>query len=186
MKSGDIKAGDSLNLAALARELDVSVTPIREALTQLQAAQIIQSVPNRGFQIAELNRNEARELYELVATLESFIVLNSQFTKKDIRKLRTLQKKFSENVNGILRINADFDFHECLTSKYQNSYMNKILLDTKTRIFFYEMEFMNQVNFNEDSENHHEQIIESLEQKNNQRAAELVSKNWMLILQYIS
>ena len=185
MRSGDLKAGDSLSLAALARELDVSVTPIREALTQLQVAKIIEAIPNRGFVIPLLNKNEARELYELVATLESFIVRNSVFKARDIQKLKALQQKFYKSNNGRDRINTDFEFHDFLTSKYINSYMNKILLDTKTRIFFYEMEFMNQVNFYENSENHHEQIIKHLEHQQTEQAADIVIKNWMLILNHI-
>ena len=163
MRSGQLKAGDSLSLAALARELDVSVTPIREALTQLQTSQIIQSIPNRGFIIPELNSTEAKDLYELVATLESFIVQHSSYSKQDIQKLKSLQNVFMKSTNGIDRINADFDFHDCLTSKYSNAYMSKILLDTKTRIFFYEMDFMNQSEFNLDSEDHHQIIIQHLE-----------------------
>jgi DNA-binding GntR family transcriptional regulator len=185
MRSGDLKAGDSLSLAALARELDVSVTPIREALTQLQVAKIIQAIPNRGFVIPELTASEARELYELVATLESFIVRNSNFTQSDLKKLAILQKKFTESNQGIDRINADLEFHDFLTSKYHNSYMSKILLDTKTRIFFYEMEFMNQSSFYENSENHHEQILMNLQQNKPHLAADLVIENWMLILKHI-
>lgn len=186
MRSGQLKAGDSLSLAALARELDVSVTPIREALTQLQTSQIIQSIPNRGFIIPELNSTEAKDLYELVATLESFIVQHSIYTKQDIQKLKSLQKVFVNSTNGIDRINADFDFHECLTSKYSNAYMSRILLDTKTRIFFYEMDFMNQSEFNLDSEDHHQIIIQHLENNDLKSASEMIVNNWMLILNYIS
>jgi DNA-binding GntR family transcriptional regulator len=185
MRSGKLKAGSSLSLAALARELDVSVTPIREALTQLQVSKIIKAIPNRGFVIPELNATEAKELYELVATLESFIIRNSQFTNNDLKTLQKLQKKFVNSKSGIDRINADFEFHDFLTSKYTNSYMSKILLDTKTRIFFYEIEFMNQSSFYENSENHHEHIIQHLQQKQNDLAANIIIENWMLILNHI-
>jgi hypothetical protein len=63
--------------------------------------------------------------------------------------------------------------------------MSKILLDTKTRIFFYEMEFMNQSSFYENSENHHEQILMNLQQNKPHLAADLVIENWMLILKHI-
>lgn len=185
MRSGELNSGDSLSLAALARELDVSVTPIREALTQLQSLKIIKSIPNRGFIIPELNNTEAKELYELVATIESFIVNNSQYDKKDLLQLKKLQEHFINSPNGIERINADLEFHSFITSKYENSYMKKILLDAKIRTFFYEVKFMEQVIFNENSENHHEQIIQSLEENNIKKAAQLIVDNWMLILNYI-
>ncbi|NND79179.1 MAG: GntR family transcriptional regulator, partial [Maribacter sp.] len=70
MTNGLLEPGKTINLAALARKLDVSVTPIREALTQLQQSKLIKAIPNRGFIIAELNYLEAKDLYELVADLE--------------------------------------------------------------------------------------------------------------------
>lgn len=186
MRSGQLKPGNSLSLAALARELDVSVTPIREALTQLQTTQIIKSIPNRGFVIPELNSTEAKDLYELVATIESYIVQNSHYTQQDIQKLASLQRTFMNSTHGIDRINADFDFHDCLTSNYSNAYMKKILLDTKTRIFFYEMDFMKQSEFHLNSEDHHQMIINHLENEDVRSAANIVVNNWMLILNYIT
>ena len=53
MRLGNLQEGETINLAALARELDVSVTPIREALTQLQQSRIITAIPNRGFIISD-------------------------------------------------------------------------------------------------------------------------------------
>src|SRR5680860_1329108 len=55
MQEGNLEAGQSISLAALARKLKVSVTPVREALTQLQQSQIVQAIPNRGFSIAKVN-----------------------------------------------------------------------------------------------------------------------------------
>lgn len=186
MRTGQLSPGNSISLAALARELDVSVTPIREALTQLQMAKIIEAIPNRGFIIPELSHAEAKELYELVATLEAFIVKKSHFSKKDINQLEKLQSKFESCKDQIDRINADFSFHDYLTSKYYNSHMQKILMDTKTRIFFYEKAFMSQELLHKSSEDHHVQIIECLTNEQQEQAAEIIVKNWMLILNYIT
>jgi len=78
MIKGKLKIGKTLNLAALSRELNISVTPIREALTQLQQANIIKAIPNRGFIIAPLDVKEAEDLYSLVASLEVMAIENSR------------------------------------------------------------------------------------------------------------
>ena len=186
MRTSELKAGESLSLAKLARELDVSVTPIREALTQLQNAQIISSIPNRGFVIPELNKVEAKELYELVATLESFIVKSSNYSTRDLSQLKKLHVSFKNSTDGIERINADFEFHEFIISKYENSFMKKILMDTKTRIFFYELEFMNDESYYDNSDDQHQLIIEYLEKNNSDKAAKLIVENWMSILNHIN
>lgn len=43
IQNGGLQVGKTINLAALSRDTGVSVTPIREALSQLEQAQVSQS-----------------------------------------------------------------------------------------------------------------------------------------------
>ena len=67
---GEIQFGHSLNLAALSRKLGVSVTPIREALSQLEQCGIVKAIPNRGFIIPEFSIQEAKNLFSTLAELQ--------------------------------------------------------------------------------------------------------------------
>lgn len=185
MREGKIKPNEPLSLAALARELEVSVTPIREALTQLEQSNIIKSLPNKGFIVPELTKKEAIELYELVANLEILAIKKSLYTAEIIHKIKKQQEVFEKTNNGIDRINADITFHDLLTSPSKNKLVLKILDDLKTRIFFYEMDFMQNQNFYSESENHHNQIIEFLEKNNIEEVCKIVQKNWMQILKHM-
>ena len=104
MTQGQLEPGKTLNLAALARKLDVSVTPIREALTQLQQSKLIKAIPNRGFIIADLNYSEAKDLYELVADLEVLALEHSDFDEASIVLLKQIQIKFKEAKDTLSRI----------------------------------------------------------------------------------
>ncbi len=55
--------GDKLNEVALAERLDVSRTPVREALGQLIGDGLVTRVPRRGFFVSELSRKEIEDLY---------------------------------------------------------------------------------------------------------------------------
>ncbi len=185
MVSGKLKTGKTLNLAALSRDLNVSVTPIREALTQLQQAHIIKAVPNRGFIIAELDVKEAEDLYGLVANLEVMAIENSEFTEADIEKLRGQQLVFENAGDAISRIQADLEFHRLLTKGYSNDLALQVLNDLKTRIFFYEKAFTENDSFYNQSDNQHEAIISAIADDNVPTASLLLKMNWMLILNYI-
>ncbi len=185
MRSGNIKPGKALSLAKLSKELGVSVTPIREAFSQLESAGIIESVVNRGFIVPELNAQEARELYELIALLESGAILVSQFDQQHIKSLKQQQKVIEKTTTGIDRINADIDFHGLLISAHKNSLVHKIVAEMKVRIFFYEMEFMNDDEFHSDSDDHHNRIISHIENGQLQLAADTVKTNWLQILEYM-
>tara|TARA_R110002072_G_scaffold160767_3_gene312171 strand:+ start:115 stop:729 length:615 start_codon:yes stop_codon:yes gene_type:complete len=182
MKSGFLKPEQSLSLASLARELEVSVTPIREALTQLEQSHIVRAIPNKGFVIPELTKDEAKNLYELVSHIEILALENSTYTSNKLKKLQKQQEKFEKSTTGIKRINADMDFHTLLTSGYKNSVALQILSELKTRIFFYEIDFFENNTSLSNSENHHQQIIDALINNNKKEAANLLLENWMQIL----
>lgn len=185
MTTGNLKTGKTINLAALARHLKVSVTPIREALTQLQQSHIIKAVPNRGFIIAELDVKEAEELYELVANLEVMAIENSEFTEQHIIELKKQQEVFENAKDALSRIRADLEFHRLLTKNYNNDLALKILNDLKTRIFFYERAFTDDDFFYNKSDNQHESIISAIADDNVPTASLLLKMNWMLILNYV-
>ncbi|KAA2216934.1 GntR family transcriptional regulator [Maribacter flavus] len=185
MKQGKLHIGKTINLAALSRELGVSVTPIREALTQLQQSHIIKAVPNRGFIIAELDVKEAEDLYGLVASLEVMAIENSEFNRDHIDALRKQQDVFENAQDAISRIQADLEFHHLLTKGYENELALKILQDLRTRIFFYERAFTSDDSFYNKSDNQHEAIISAIADDNVPTASLLLKMNWMLILNYI-
>ncbi|MDC6405924.1 MULTISPECIES: GntR family transcriptional regulator [Maribacter] len=185
MKQGKLHIGKTINLAALSRELRVSVTPIREALTQLQQSHIIKAVPNRGFIIAELDVKEAEDLYGLVASLEVMAIENSEFNRDHIDALRKQQDVFENAQDAISRIQADLEFHHLLTKGYENELALKILQDLRTRIFFYERAFTSDDSFYNKSDNQHEAIISAIADDNVPTASLLLKMNWMLILNYI-
>lgn len=185
MQSGHLKIGKTINLAALSRELNISVTPIREALTQLQQSRIIKAVPNRGFIVSDLDVKEAEELYGLVANLEVMAIESSEFDETRIAELKKQQEVFENAQDALSRIQADLEFHHLLTKGYHNSLALEILKNLKTRIFFYERAFTSDDSFYNKSDNQHEAIISAIEDDNVPTASLLLKMNWMLILNYI-
>ena len=185
MREGHLNAGNSVNLAALARKLNVSVTPIREALTQLQQSQVIEAIPNRGFFIKELSHDEAKNLYEIVAQLEVLAIEESKFDEETIADLRKQQQLIQQAKNPLERINAYMDFHHLLTKNYNNSVAQQILGDLKTRVFLYEKAFMSDETFYYNTDNQHEAIISAIEEDNLPSAALVLKMNWLLVQDYI-
>jgi len=185
MRLGHIEAGDSINLAALSRKLKLSVTPIREALTQLQQSQVIEAIQNRGFFIKELSNNEAKNLYEIVAQLEVLAIEHSVFDEDAIANLRKQQQLIMQAEEPLVRISAYMDFHNILTRNYQNVVAQQILGDLRTRVFLYEKAFMSDESFYFNSDNQHEAIIAAIEEDNLPSAALVLKMNWLLVQDYI-
>ncbi|WP_149275769.1 GntR family transcriptional regulator [Pareuzebyella sediminis] len=185
MQQGALAPGQRINLAAFSRALGISVTPIREALTQLQQSHIVRAIPNKGFSIAEVNHEEAKNLYELVAHLEVLALEESEFDHTLIHQLKKQRNLIVNAKNALDRVNAYMEFHRLLTSNYKNSVVQQILKDLKTRVFFYERAFMADDSFHYNSNDQHDAIISAIEDDNIPSAALVLRMNWKLIQNYI-
>lgn len=185
IQKGLLKVGHTINLAALARVLKVSVTPIREALSQLEESGIVKAIPNRGFIVPELSLKEAIDLYNTVAELEVLALGSSSFNdtlKKELRKLQ-LQLQQTETANARLLIR--FQFHETLMKACDNSILKRILSKLRSRIFFYEQLYINDSSFYETVDNQNEGVLRAIEEDNLPTAALILKMNWMTVLDYL-
>lgn len=68
--SGELEPGASLSEIALAEVFDVSRTPVREALKQLQAEGLVEIRPRVGTFVTAPSRREINELFEIKGLLE--------------------------------------------------------------------------------------------------------------------
>src|SRR6478752_8591756 len=68
--SGDLPRGSRLRQAALADELGVSRTPLREALRRLSTEGLVEFSPNRGATVSELDFGDMRHAWSARVALE--------------------------------------------------------------------------------------------------------------------
>lgn len=69
---GRIAPGAKLNERELCEVLEVSRTPLREAIKMLAAEGLVELLPNRGAIAVELTEQDVRQTFELMAGLEGF------------------------------------------------------------------------------------------------------------------
>lgn len=72
--TGQLKAGERLSIDDLARVLDMSKMPIREALRRLETAGLVETTPYRGTRVTELSIKDLREVYQARLALEPLAV----------------------------------------------------------------------------------------------------------------
>lgn len=72
--AGEIPAGARVAELDLARQLSVSRTPIREALSRLAAEGLVELSPNRGARVTSWTPAELREIFEVRLRLEPYAV----------------------------------------------------------------------------------------------------------------
>jgi DNA-binding GntR family transcriptional regulator len=126
--TGKVSPGTHLRPDAIASQLDVSTTPVREAMQRLEADGLVVKVPYQGWFVREFTEKEVRQLYEYRASLERFSVrLACQYiTPKDVMWLRKHQAYGkaaikSKDMEAYRAYNRDF--HQRILGIANNSYL---------------------------------------------------------------
>ena len=124
-----IKPGAPLNEIRLAKELQVSRTPIREALRRLAAEGLVTVTPNVGARVSEINLRDFRELIEFRIILERGVahLVATNSTVDDIRAMRQLHSKTqSEKTEDLDRLtDLDSEFHLIIRRAAHNQLLEK-------------------------------------------------------------
>ena len=185
IQNGDLKVGKTINLAALSRDTGISVTPIREALSQLEHAQVLQAIPNRGFVVAKLSKPEVKNLIEIVAQLEVMALEHSEFDPDEMTILNQLQSEMEASESLAEGLKVRFKFHNHLVQHTTNTVLLQILKDLKLRLHFYEYDFIQDFEFFKKLGIQTRSVLEAIQEDNVPTAALVLRMHWMSILEHI-
>jgi DNA-binding GntR family transcriptional regulator len=94
IRRGELRPGERIDVEQLSARLQMSITPVREALRQLEAEGLVVNHPHREIRVAEFSTDAAEELYALRALLEGWATQLSvpRLTAEDVRELQHLHE----------------------------------------------------------------------------------------------
>lgn len=117
--SGRFSPGTLISTSALAKELGVSRTPVREALLQLAQAGMVQFEKNRGARVVGTSIPELIGVFQVRLLLEVPLIARAAqiATGSDFAEVELMHEKMqqaSENADYDEFLSADRDFHLAL------------------------------------------------------------------------
>jgi DNA-binding GntR family transcriptional regulator len=149
--NGTLRAGGGISELILAKELQSSRAPIREAMNQLAAEGLLEQNPSGGMVVAQLKREDIVDLYELREALEVFAV--GKVARHPLRQAdKERLQNFVGQIDGLRRelekskrsaldakqmerfIACDLGFHALLMSMANNARLQKVVNDTRLLI----------------------------------------------------
>jgi DNA-binding GntR family transcriptional regulator len=176
--SGLFKPSSLLIQEDLCRQLRVSRTPIRDALTHLQAEGLVVAMPNKGVFVRELSQKEVHDIYQIRILLETAAAKDAalkasrQELKAVLAEVLKLKQRKNLSFEAVRKVGARL--HRLIVVSSANRMMQEILdrmdaLIEVTRIPFRESsERLKQIN------EEHIEIIRALLRGNGEMAAELM------------
>ncbi len=121
INDGSLKPADKINEQQIADALNISRTPIREALIQLSSDGLLEKTPRRGFRVKVLDIKKAQDLYEIIGLLDGKLAYNAVDIINDniIKKMQFLAESMDAAINQGLRQ----EYHE-LQMQFHDLYIN--------------------------------------------------------------
>ena len=132
---GDLVSGERIVETKLAKQLQVSRTPIREAIGQLQREKLIVSNPKGGFRVTTLSIQDAVQLYDCRIALEQLAVANAcqlitSPQLKQLEELVLLSEKTTKSSSGDdseKLLELDYQFHHLIAKCSSNQWLLTLL-----------------------------------------------------------
>lgn len=115
-----LSAGSKLVVRELAEDLDLSSTPVKEALAALEREGLVELLPHRGYFVPKLGLDDIEEIYALREVLEGLaarLAAEREHRKRHLNKLRRLQaeQEACGREGDLERYgDLDMDFHRAL------------------------------------------------------------------------
>ena len=195
--NGTIRVNEKVSMREIAKELNISRTPIREAIRKLESEGLIELLPRRGFIIKKYSSKKIEEIYEVRRVLETYAIRLAckNIGEKDIEKLKKLNhdltltfKEKRQNLMKLKKINEEFHF--AIFKASHNETVCEIIQNLWERIsglfiHIFKNPIQGKTTFQE-----HENIIRALEKKDINKAIFMLEKhlkiNKEILMSYLS
>jgi DNA-binding GntR family transcriptional regulator len=139
--AGKMKPGERVNESQLARELQVSRAPIREALQQLQEQGLIINHPRRGMFVVHLEDEDFQKInsIRLILEAEALRLARANLNQAAHNKLAQILERMerSETAAPSVRVRLDVEFHKTIWNLTGNEFMERTLSSLTAPLFAY-------------------------------------------------
>jgi DNA-binding GntR family transcriptional regulator len=125
---GDLVRGTKLRQEALAEELGVSRTPLREALRRLAAEGLVEFHPNRGAHVADISIEDVRAAYEarLIVEPGAARLAATRRPRDELAALRAAVETQRASADQLSSYAASRAFHLALVRASGNDYLIRL------------------------------------------------------------
>lgn len=134
--SGELAPGSFLDEVRLAEEMQISRTPLREALKVLTAEGLVRHEPRRGCFVGEVTEQDLDEIFPVIALLEGRCAREAAVNASDadLQALEALHDKLARHARA-KRINeyyaANFAIHEAIIALANNRWLAQVITDLR-------------------------------------------------------
>jgi DNA-binding GntR family transcriptional regulator len=179
---GEMAPGDRLVESRLADALDISRTPVREAIHKLEREGLVRKLPKGGFTVVNLTREEVEETFGIRCVLESYAarLAAANYREEELLPLEEKIQEFQQCLDkGLLedlpRINTQF--HNLFYSLSKSPRLIKMINDLTDQIFRFRKILLKMETWAETSNRDHLKMLEAIRKRDLDQVEKVVKEH---------
>ena len=181
--AGELTEGDKIKEDELCTVMEISKTPLREALRVLSAEGLIRLIPNRGSYVTTPTFEEIKEMFDVMSVLEGVCARTAakKMSTGDFKKLEEIHHQLEKNFR--LKDQKQYIHHNNLYHAFVqelagNKTLNQIVNGLRQKILLYRFKSLNLFGRFEQSIQEHRELLEAFRNRDAAKA-ELLMKSHM-------
>ena len=179
---GELKPGERLMELQLAAKLGVSRTPIREALRKLELEGLVNMVPRKGAEVADITEKSLRDVLEVRKALEELSVQLAceKITEEEIEELKRVAERFKDTLDDqdVTKIaEADVAFHDVIYTATDNQKLILLLNNLREQMYRYRVEYLKKEEAYPQLIAEHEELIDNISKRNKEEATRILCEH---------
>ncbi|MGI2328123.1 GntR family transcriptional regulator [Planococcus sp. YIM B11945] len=179
--SGKILPGEKVNASQLAKQYNISRTPLREAIQQLISEGLIIQFQG-SLKVVELNKQDFVELYQCRRTLEKEVMrivvqIISEEELNEIQSVLTQSEVALEENNTFKVLGLFTQFHDLLIRPCTNKRLLQLLDQIHSFLLIYRANITKNPVYNYEIHKEHLELFEALKSKDIANVNEVIEKH---------
>ncbi len=173
----------------IASLLEVSRTPVREAIRRLEDEGFVTAEASRWTRVASLDIGAAEQIYPILWTLEGLAITSGgQWQPEQLAELKAANKRLALAVkqdDAAAAARADSDFHDIVVAIAANARLAAIVSDLKNHLRRLEIAYFASAPAASRSVHEHQRAISALDKGDLPAARQAITDNWQRSLDRI-
>jgi DNA-binding GntR family transcriptional regulator len=186
--AGEFRPGQRLTIDELSERFQVSATPVRTALAQLNAEGLVRTEPHRGAMVSLLTADDICDIFEVRISLEAMATRLAvpQMREEHVAELERLAWEMSTTENLAASVGLNNEFHLRLYEPCRRPYLLQLIGQSRLRVQHY----MRWVAIDDErlhaAHDEHHQIVTCCRQGDAEGAAQLIEGHIRAVVAHVA
>lgn len=179
---GRYRQNEAIKEMQISRELDVSRTPVREALRQLELEGLVTIIPNKGAIVTGINSKDIQDIYAVRSLIEGLAAkwAAEHMTADQLDELEEivfLSEFHLEKQHMDQLLSLDNKFHEMLYNASNSKILKHVLTDFHHYVQRVRKQSLSNIDRARHSVSEHKAIVEAMRAKEFERVEKLTNEH---------